>query len=115
MADVKGFSVDEVAEISKQSCIEEFEKCKNHYNKILAKQKEIDKMKIELERLQSEQNEMIADYRVCSVDRVLEYIRHKGITDARELDVLLCHCQNKLMGNIDGTELDLNYEVEDEL
>lgn len=53
---------------------------------------------------------VIVKYRIKSVDRVLSYVRMKGITDKKELDLLLCHCQNKLNGNIDGNELNLHYE-----
>lgn len=42
------------------------------------------------------------------MNRVLDYIRVAKITEAKELDTLLCHCQNKLAGNIDGTELTLD-------
>ena len=49
-----------------------------------------------------------------SVNRVLEYIRVAKITDAKELDTLLCHCQNKLAGNIDGTELKLSRSGDNE-
>ena len=45
---------------------------------------------------------------------MLEYIRVAKITDAKELDTLLCHCQNKLAGNIDGTELKLSRSGDDE-
>ena len=48
-------------------------------------------------------------YRLKSVDRVLDFI----CSEYRQgrlcnLEVLLCHCQNKLNGNIDGTELMLD-------
>lgn len=48
-------------------------------------------------------------YRLESVDRVLDFIsseyRAGRICD---LGTLLCHCQNKLNGNIDGIELTLD-------
>ena len=70
----------------------------------------IETAKLELEECKHEHEKMLSEYRRDSVDRVLSYIRTKKITDAHELDLLLCHCQNKLNGNIDGTELNLHYE-----
>lgn len=46
--------------------------------------------------------------RVRSVDRVLDFIRSEYKQGRLcNLDTLLCHCQNKLNGNIDGIELTL--------
>ena len=49
------------------------------------------------------------EYRIESVNRVLDFIlneyRAGRICD---IETLLCHCQNKLNGNIDGIELDLD-------
>lgn len=48
-------------------------------------------------------------YRLISVDRVLDFIRSEYRADRIcDLEALLCHCQNKLNGNIDGTELTLD-------
>lgn len=48
-------------------------------------------------------------YRLKSVDRVLDFIRSEYRQGRLcNLDVLLCHCQNKLNGNIDGIELTLD-------
>lgn len=51
----------------------------------------------------------LQEYRVESVSRVLDFIRSE-YRNGRicNLDSLLCHCQNKLYGNIDGIELSLN-------
>ena len=49
------------------------------------------------------------EYRIESVNRVLDFIlneyRAGRICD---IETLLCHCKNKLNGNIDGIELDLD-------
>ena len=51
-------------------------------------------------------------YRLKSVDRVLDFIRSEYRQGRLcNLEVLLCHCQNKLNGNIDGTELDLGEHL----
>lgn len=48
-------------------------------------------------------------YRLKSVDRVLDFIRSEYRQGRLcNLEILLCHCQNKLNGNIDGTELTLD-------
>lgn len=48
-------------------------------------------------------------YRVESVNRVLDFIRTEYNSGrVCDLDKLLCHCQNKLNGNIDGVELPLD-------
>lgn len=53
--------------------------------------------------------ELMAIYRIESVNRVLDFIRDEyRVGRICDLEVLLCHCQNKLNGNIDGTELDLD-------
>lgn len=48
-------------------------------------------------------------YRIESVSRVLDFVRSE-YRQGRvcNLDSILCHCQNKLYGNIDGIELPLN-------
>lgn len=48
-------------------------------------------------------------YRLKSVDRVLDFIRSEYRQGRLcDLDTLLCHCQNKLNGSIDGIELTLD-------
>lgn len=49
------------------------------------------------------------EYRIESVNRVLDFIRSEYRQGRLcNLEILLCHCQNKLNGNIDGTELTLD-------
>ena len=56
--------------------------------------------------------ELIAIYRIESVNRVLDFIRSEYRAGRIcDLETLLCHCQNKLNGNIDGTELDLDEHL----
>ena len=51
----------------------------------------------------------LQEYRIESVSRVLDFVRSE-YRQGRvcNLDSVLCHCQNKLYGNIDGIELPLN-------
>lgn len=52
---------------------------------------------------------LMAKYRIESVNRVLDFIRSEYRAGRIcDLEILMCHCQNKLSGNIDGTELDLD-------
>lgn len=95
-----GYTAKETAYIRKTELENDYRDCE-------AKLKKIKSLKKEIEIIEKEYNKMVIDYRLKSVDRVLEYIRRTEITDEKELDTLLCHCQNKLNGNIDGTELDL--------
>lgn len=56
--------------------------------------------------------EYTIEYRMESVDRVLDFIRDEYRAGRIcNLEMLLCHCQNKLNGNIDGTELDLDEHL----
>lgn len=56
--------------------------------------------------------EYTIEYRMESVDRVLDFIRDEYRAGRIcDLEALLCHCQNKLNGNIDGTELDLDEHL----
>jgi hypothetical protein len=53
--------------------------------------------------------EYMLEYRTESVNRVLDFIRDEYRAGRIcDLEALLCHCQNKLNGNIDGIELDLD-------
>lgn len=97
---IKGYTVDEVAESRKH-------KLEAEYAHIESKYEEIRNLENKIKAIESECSKLVQRYRIESVDRVIDYIRFKKITDQRELDTLLCHCQNKLNGNIDGIELDL--------
>lgn len=92
-AEIRGYTAEEVAESRRIELEKDYEKCRNKF-----------------EECKHEHEKMLSEYRRDSVNRVLSYIRTKKITDSKELDLLLCHCQNKLNGNIDGIELILHYE-----
>lgn len=48
------------------------------------------------------------EYRIESVCRILDYVRREYRAGrVCDLETLLCHCQNKLHGNIDGCELNI--------
>ena len=101
-----GYTIEEVAAEKKRELEEDYNFCKG-------KLAEIRMHESQIETIRKVYLKLIQEYRIKSVDRVLDYIRGKGITDSHELDILLCHCQNKLRGNIDGTEIDFcDKEVE---
>lgn len=103
MKEPKGYTTEEVAEGRKNDLIGDYNFCKGKLAEAKRKEEEI-------KSIYNAYNKKIVEYRMASVERVLEYIRSAKITDVRRLDTLLCHCQNKLHGNIDGIELDL-YEA----
>lgn len=52
----------------------------------------------------------VLEYRISSVKRILDYIhcnQMKVASDLQQFDTLITHCCNKLNGNIDGIELEL--------
>ena len=101
MSKIKSYTAEEGAEQKKDELLSDYNFCK-------AMLEEISKYEQDIENIRTSYNKMILKYRINSVVRVLGYIRSAKITDAKELDTLLCHCQNKLAGNIDGTELELS-------
>ena len=105
MSEIRGYTIDEIAESRKQSLEEDYSFCKSKLAEIRHHEEEI-------ETIRNTYNKLIIEYRIKSVYRVLDYIRSKKITDSKRLDILLCHCQNKLNGNIDGIELDLRSDEE---
>ena len=56
-----------------------------------------------------EEQDFLRLYRIESVCNVLDFIRSEYRNGhICDLEKLLCHCQNKLYGNIDGIELELD-------
>lgn len=105
MSGIKGYTVEEVARIAKEKLISDYEFCKGNLAKIRQREKEIADIRLDY-------NSKIARYRIESVDRVLDFIRSEYKAGrVCDLEVLLCHCQNKLNGNIDGIELDLDEHL----
>lgn len=97
MSGIKGYTVEEVARIAKEKLISDYEFCKGNLAKIRQREKEIADIRLDY-------NSKIARYRIESVDRVLDFIRSEYKAGrVCDLEVLLCHCQNKLNGNIDFT------------
>lgn len=99
-----------------------FESC-NKYNDTL--RYKYANLKAEEENLRKEIQEREArlrdirreytDLNEAAVNVVLDYVRSYIKTDSlskNEIDTYLCHCQNKLNGNINGTFLQFNDPME---
>lgn len=57
----------------------------------------------------------VLEYRIASVKRILDYIhcnQMKVVSDLERFDTLITHCCNKLNGNIDGIEIELEEKNE---
>lgn len=105
MSKIKGYTAEEIARNSKEKLISDYEFCKGNLAKIRQREKEIADIRLDY-------NSKIARYRKESVNRVLDFIRSEyGAGRICDLETLLCHCQNKLSGNIDGIELDLDEHL----
>lgn len=105
MSEIKGYTAEEVARNAKQKLISDYEFCKCNLAEIRQREKEISDIRLDYSL-------KIAKYRMESVNRVLDFIRSEYRAGRIcDLETLLCHCQNKLSGNIDGIELDLDEHL----
>ena len=102
MSEIKGCTAEEIARYTKEKLISDYEFCKCDLAEIRRHEKEIADIRLDY-------NSKIVKYRKESVNRVLDFIRSEYRAGRIcDLETLLCHCQNKLNGNIDGTELNLD-------
>lgn len=105
MSGIKGYTAEEIARDTKEKLISDYEFCKCDLAEIRQHEKEIADIRLEY-------NSKIVKYRIKSVNRVLDFIRDEYKAGRIcDLEILLCHCQNKLNGNIDGMELDLDEHL----
>ena len=88
--------------MSKDILIEKFDELKNISN-------QIDMQKTLLEQLDNTLTIKTLEYRIRSVERVLNYINDKcwKEEEVEDLQNLIVHCLNKFNGNLDGIELSL--------
>lgn len=102
MSGIKGYTAEEVARDAKEKLISDYERCVHDLVEIKQHEKEIADIRLDY-------NSKIVKYRMESVNRVLDFIRSEYVAGRIcDLEKLLCHCQNKLNGSIDGTELTLD-------
>lgn len=105
MSEIKGYTAEEVARNAKEKLISDYEFCGCNLAKIRQHEKAIADIRLDY-------NSKIIKYRMESVSRVLDFIRSEyGAGRICDLETLLCHCKNKLNGNIDGIELDLDEHL----
>ena len=78
MTEAKGYTAEEVAKARKQELEGDYDFCKS-------KLAEIRRHESEIETIRKTYRELIVKYRIKSVDRVLSYVRMKGITDKKNL------------------------------
>lgn len=73
---------------------------------------QVEKLRLEIKEMEFRNEILKRDYRIESVDKVLSFIRTQN-KESRvcDIDNLLSHCQNKLLGNIDGIELSLGSDI----
>lgn len=82
---------------------------KEGYEQLLKVERELNDLAKRREKLENDKEVIAYCYRADSVDRVLDFIRSEYRQGRLcDLEALLCHCQNKLNGNIDGIELTLD-------
>lgn len=87
----------------------ELDTIKGEYEQLLKAGRELSDLAKRREKLENDKEVFAYRYRVDSVDRILDFIRSEYRQGRLcDLETLLCHCQNKLNGNIDGTELTLD-------
>lgn len=83
------------------------------YTEIKSAKTEIQNQERELTLCQLDYEIKVREYRIQSVNKVLDFIRAEYSAKREvDIDVLLCHCQNKLLGNIDGIEISLRSKTE---
>jgi len=83
----------------------------NMYDSIQEKRKQRDEYIKKVQELDSEIEKDLLQYRLDSVNRVLDYMHTKSFTSGKRFNTLITHCCNKINGNIDGIELNLEKDV----
>lgn len=94
-----GYKVIDVCNSKAEELKKRYEELQNRKSQLKAELKEI-----EYEELHLRKEE---------VNNVCDYVRtysRLGVLDSHDIDCYLCHCQNMLNGNIDGTFLTFNNE-----
>lgn len=105
--EIKGYTRCEVCNSKSEELIKKYtplnERLIRIYNEIKKLEKEREEIRNEVIKLRKEE-----------VNNVLDYVRgYKDILKPRDIDTYLCHCQNMLNGNIDGTFLSFRDPTKD--
>ena len=85
-------------------------KLKERAEKLLGQRAKLLEQKHNAEEMIEYVNEQLEKYRKDSAHRVIEFVAwYSSKLTEKEINCLLVHAMNKLNGNIDGIELDLEY------
>lgn len=79
------------------------------YDNINESRKERDEYIQRVQKIDNEIQVKLLEYRINSTLRILDYLHDKSFNESEHIDYAkyITHCCNKLCGNIDGIELDL--------
>jgi len=95
---------------SKDGLAQKYNDIKSTGSLIKQQKEELEKIQNNIKELQEALVSKQLNYRINSVRRTLDYMRsyHKQLNNS-DIDTMLCHCLNKLNGNIDGVEMALDF------
>ncbi|MCI6480499.1 MAG: hypothetical protein MSA98_10535 [Spirochaetia bacterium] len=91
-----------------EACNNTIQTLQSRYNEL---DKQLEKLRKDADRITEKIFEIRREYKdlnQAEVNEILSYVRsYAAMLSSREIDILLCHCQNKLNGNIDSVFLTL--------
>lgn len=91
-----------------EACNNTIQTLQSRYNEL---DKQLEKLRKDADRITEKIFEIRREYKdlnQAEVNEILSYVRsYAAMLSSREIDVLLCHCQNKLNGNIDSVFFDI--------
>ena len=97
--ETKGYTQEKV-------CNSKAEKLKETWTNLINAQKELYEERDDIVDRINSNEERIKELRKEEASNVIEYVRGRlNRLSASRIDILLCHCQNMLNGNIDNTVL----------
>jgi len=95
---------------SKEGLAQKYNDIKSTSSLIKQQKEELEKIQNNIKELQEALVSKQLNYRINSVRRVLKHLRdYHTQLNGSDIDIMLCHCQNKLNGNIDGVEMALDF------
>jgi hypothetical protein len=99
MSKIKGYTPEEVCNNKGKAIKEDWNKVERELDRLYEEQNEIGRMILV-------QKDLIKELRKKEAENVIQYVRSRlKRLSSQEVDTLLCHCQNMLLGNIDNVVL----------
>lgn len=99
MSKIKGYTPEEDCNSKGKAIKEDWNKVERELDRLYEEQSEIGRMILV-------QKDLIKELRKKEAENVIQYVRYRlKKLSFQKVDVLLCHCQNMLNGNIDNTVL----------